>query len=237
MSAGSRTCSHETCEDSGNATSSPASAGGASRSDSQDGRTTSRCGPDRAHASPSAPPENNEDSRMSGTCGPSSSASSRSAALSLSLASRLRLRLGRSTESAGSTLYTMTWSERATPSGRPYSQLRASVRSISETGCTLWPTPVASDANPFGKLVSAARQVAFGQMQSGLHHGPVGKSVQLNPEFVLWLMGYPVGWAWCMARATRSSLSKRLLSSRPMSKRADEVRKVAGNRDCPESGQ
>src|ERR1035437_237781 len=218
MSAGSRTCSHETCEDSRSATSSPASADGPVAGSSRDGQTIGQSGPEAAHASPLASRESSSALKTT-TCtyGHTSSASSRSAALSLSLASRLRLRLARSMGTAGSTLYTMTWSERATPSGRSYSQLQASVRSISETGCTSWPTPVASDTNPSGKLTSAAWLVAFGLMQRGCYV-PTEKDAQLNPEHALWLLGYPIGWARCMARAMRSCLSRRLLSSRPTSK-------------------
>jgi hypothetical protein len=77
----------------------------------------------------------------SGTYGPRSIISSSSAALTSSLASRLRQR----TASRGSTLYTLTWKERATPSGRSIPALRASARRISDSGCggleSGWPTP------------------------------------------------------------------------------------------------
>ena len=94
------------------------------------------------------------------------SASSKSAALSLSLAAGAADGLGRSMETAGSTLYTMTWSEQDTPSGEPYSLLQASVRPTRDTGCISWPTPVASDTNPSGKLTSAAWLMAFGRARS-----------------------------------------------------------------------
>lgn len=77
----------------------------------------------------------------SGTYGLTSTGSSASAALQSSLASRLRAR----TASLGSTLYKLTWKERATPQGRSISALRASGRPTSasafggsESG---WPTP------------------------------------------------------------------------------------------------
>ena len=73
----------------------------------------------------------------SGTCGPTSITLSKSADLQSSLESRLRAR----TQTLGSTLYAMTWKPWVTPSGRSRFRLRASVRRISETGFTGWPTP------------------------------------------------------------------------------------------------
>jgi hypothetical protein len=77
----------------------------------------------------------------SGTCGPTSTTLSKSAALQSSLESRLQAK----TQTLGSTLYAMTWKPWITPSGRSRSRLRASVRRISETGSTGWPTPKAND--------------------------------------------------------------------------------------------
>ena len=79
---------------------------------------------------------------MSGTSGRRGSTSSASAALQRSLASRLRRR----TVLLGSTLFTLTWKDRATPSGVWISALRASARPTSGNGCTLlesWSTPSA----------------------------------------------------------------------------------------------
>jgi len=77
----------------------------------------------------------------SGTCGPLSSTSSRSVALQSSLANRLQAK----TALLGSTLYTLTWKERATPSGLPICALRASARRISGNDFTGWPTPTTRD--------------------------------------------------------------------------------------------
>ena len=77
----------------------------------------------------------------SGTYGRRGSISSRSSALQSSLASRLRAR----TASAGSTLYTLTWKERTTPSGLRICALRASARRTSDNDSgslpSGWPTP------------------------------------------------------------------------------------------------
>lgn len=82
---------------------------------------------------------------MSGICGPTGSNSSSSAALQTSLENRLRAR----TAWAGSTLFTLTWRRRATPSGLQICALRASARRTSDSVCSLplnpWPTPNARD--------------------------------------------------------------------------------------------
>ncbi|MFC5428061.1 hypothetical protein ACFPTO_04440 [Paraburkholderia denitrificans] len=65
---------------------------------------------------------------------------------------------------SGSTLFTLTWKERATPSGRSISALRASVRRTSGSGCGSWPTPLAQQANgtPEAFLARKRRAVARG---------------------------------------------------------------------------
>jgi len=86
----------------------------------------------------------------SGTYGRPSSTSSSSASLQSSLANRLQAR----TASAGSTLYTLTWKERATPSGLRICALRASAPRTSGSGSTgvvsAWPTPVVRDLRNSG---------------------------------------------------------------------------------------
>ena len=85
----------------------------------------------------------------SGTSGRTGTTSSVSAALQSSLASRLQAR----TASAGSTLYTLTWKQRATPSGRLICALRASARRISDSASGLlgWPTPKMRDYHTEGQ--------------------------------------------------------------------------------------
>jgi hypothetical protein len=124
---------------------SPESGSGPTPSASPDGPTTDPCGPAPAHASRSVPPESAPGLPTSATCGLRGSASSASAALQSSLESRLRVR----TASLGSTLYTLTWKVRDTPSGRSISALRASVPRTSDSGSSSsqsgLPTPCASD--------------------------------------------------------------------------------------------
>ena len=123
------------------ATSSPASAFGRMRYARRAGLMTVRSGQVPAPASLSARQAKALGLLTSGTYGPRSSISSASADLASSLASRLRAK----TDSLGSTLYTLTWKERATPSGRSIPALRASGRRISDSECTGWPTPQARD--------------------------------------------------------------------------------------------
>jgi hypothetical protein len=130
-----------------NATSSRGSAAGASASASQDGPTTALFGPDPVRASLSARQAEERGLLTSGTCGRIGTTSSASASLQSSLESKLRAR----TASAGSTLYTLTWKPRATPSGLRICALRASARRISDSGSgsseSGWPTPQVADVN------------------------------------------------------------------------------------------
>lgn len=86
----------------------------------------------------------------SGTYGRTSTGTSASAGLQSSWASRLRAR----TASLGSTLYKLTWKERATPAGRSICALRASARPTSVSGSggseKGWNTPRATDGSNGG---------------------------------------------------------------------------------------
>ncbi len=148
------------------ATSSPGSASGLMPSVSQDGPTTDPSGPALALVSPSAPPEKEQDLPTSVTSGLSSTGSSASAVLQSSLESRLRAR----TASAGSTLYSLTWKHRATPSGRLICALRASAPRTSASASGLlesgWQTPKVSDTSSEKwdtKVARNARLVAEGK--------------------------------------------------------------------------
>ena len=130
-----------TLPDSDNAISLRESASGRMPCAVPDGRMFAPSGQVPALASLSARQAKERGLLTSGTYGPRSIISSAGAALSQSLASRLQA----VTDLHGSTLYALTWKERDTPAGRSISALRASVRHISDSGCTGWRSPSASD--------------------------------------------------------------------------------------------
>lgn len=127
--------------DTPSATSSPASADGATRSGSPDGPMTDLFGQAVVPASPLAQRASSVAATMSATYGLRSSGSSASAALQLSLASRLQERL----DSRGSTMWQQTWKAKTTPLRRVISAHTASGLRTSGSGCTGWPTPTAQD--------------------------------------------------------------------------------------------
>jgi len=139
MAGASTRSRRKTSSSSTTPTSSRASASGPTRSTGPGG-ATSRSGRGAAPASPSAAPAARKGRPTSGTSGPTGSSSSTSAALQSSLESRLRARMA----SLGSTLFRLTWKERATPSGRRICALRASVLRTSASDCTSWPSSTVS---------------------------------------------------------------------------------------------
>ncbi len=130
-----------TSPDTPNATSSRGSASGVIPSVAPAGPTTAPSGADPAPASLFRQRAREAGTPTNGICGPLGFGSSPSADLTFSLASRLRVQ----TDLLGSTLYRLTWSERATPSGRSIFALRASGRRTSDSGCTSWRSPSAQE--------------------------------------------------------------------------------------------
>ena len=108
----------------------------------QDGLTVDLFGRVVAHASRSAPQATKKAPPTSAISGLSGSISSASAALQLSLVNKLKQRL----DTAGSTLFKLTWKEKITPAGRSVSLLRASALRTSGSDSGLWPTTLASDS-------------------------------------------------------------------------------------------
>lgn len=141
MSEALSTCIQTTCADTRNATSLPASEGGATHCALPDGPTTDLFGQEVAPASRSAPRGNSVAATMSATYGLRSSVSSESDALQSSLASRLPELLG----SRGSIMFALTWKAQATPLRRRICALRASAHRTSDSGSTGRPTPQTFD--------------------------------------------------------------------------------------------
>ena len=142
-------------------TSSPASEAGRERFRLLAGQPVEKYGPDLVRASLSARQASVAGLMTSGTYGQRSSISSRSADLTSSLANRLPAGLA----CYGSTLFTLTWKVRATPSGRQISALRASALPTSDSGSggSAWPTP----AVPNGGRVTPEAHVISGKRDNG----------------------------------------------------------------------
>jgi hypothetical protein len=177
------------------ATSSQASAAGATRCGLPVGPTTVPSGLDPALASLSARQAEERGKLTSGTSGRTGTISSASADLQSSLANRLRAR----TASGGSTLYALTWKDRATPSGRLICALRASARRISDSdsGSSGWPTPA---ANTYGEDLDKemARRARLKEQHgngngAGMTTAKVHRGLNpgLNPADAARLAGWP----------------------------------------------
>lgn len=146
-----------TCEDIRNVISSLALQAGASRCNSQDGPQIDLFGQALAPASHSVQQAKDSETKTSATFGPSSSISSASAALSMSLASRLRVRLAK----VGSMEYRQTWNLKTTPAGRQYWAHTASAHRTSDSDSTGWPTPKSIDGEKGSRTTEGAdREIA-----------------------------------------------------------------------------
>lgn len=140
----------KTSKASPNAISSQESAAGLSPCNSQESATKHGYGQEARRASRSVLLENSLGSLTHGTSRQSSSASSASAALQSSLGNRLRQQL----QNRGCVIYRLTWREKATPSGLPYSQLVASAHRTNAIDSSLvrttWPSPCAQNGTVNG---------------------------------------------------------------------------------------
>ena len=125
------------------ATSSPGSAGGATRSGSPDGPTTDQSGPAPRRASRSRSQVKEPAQMIQGTCGPTSIASSVPVGHLSSWESRLRARLA----TVGSTESALIWREKTTPAGELISRLARWTPPTSAAASTgsqkTWGTPTA----------------------------------------------------------------------------------------------
>lgn len=73
-----------------------------------------------------------------------------------------------------------------------------------------WPTVTTQDNNQFCGEGEAARltqnmELLGSQLDRSFAETIESDSSHLNPRFSLWLMGYPIEWAYCGERVTRSS--------------------------------
>src|ERR1043166_355832 len=122
-------------------TSSPASASGPTLFGSLEYLTTPTSGPDRVRASRSRTRARGAERATLDIFGQHGQHSSRSVDLQSSLENRLRVAMA----SGGSTLFSLTWNDAVTPSGRVICALRASEPRTEDNASTSWPTPLATD--------------------------------------------------------------------------------------------
>lgn len=146
------------------------------RLDKPDGAMSSPVGPEVALTNLSHRQAKELGLTMSGIYGPRSTISLRSADLASFLASRFQAR----TALLGSTLFTLTWKQRAMPSGRSIYALRASVRRISDSDRSGWPTPTTP---------SGGQTVPDGTSTTG--QTPDGRKVQVTLKDVAALSSWP----------------------------------------------
>ena len=207
----------QTCEASGNTTSSPALASGRTRFVPPAGAMIDLFGPVPALANLTARQAKDLGFLTSGTSGqlcatssPStlSGCVSKSFLFQQSLESKLRAK----TQMLGSTLYKLTWKPWVTPSGRSRSRLRASALRTFATGPIGWPTPTTPSGgqkNPPGTTESGRRPngtkatVTLGNVYM-MRTGRI-----LPPAFARSLMGLPHVWCDCAAMGTLSTLKRR----------------------------
>lgn len=153
MTDQSETFNLKMLEDIIDATSSQVLDCGITRCNSQDG-VINQCGQEAAPASRFHLPDDKKVKQMIATYGPNGSGSLRSVALQRSMESRLLQRL----PTGGLTMFIKGWSRKATPLGRLYCQLAASVRPIEGRDYGLWPTPKASEATKDQRTMKGAKQ-------------------------------------------------------------------------------
>lgn len=129
--------------------------------------------------------------------------SSKSIDLQSSLVSKLQARL----PMRGGIQWPLTWKVSHTPALRQVSVLTPSSCRISANGYSGWPTPIKMDfligyppgSKEYLRLKKMGRSLPLRHrvLTMNLKHYGIrqGQRYSLNPEFVRWLMGYPVDWA------------------------------------------
>ena len=91
--------------------------------------------------------------------------------------------------------YVMTWKIKCTPHNRLVFQLAASKHLIKETDYSVWPTPTAQ-AYKGGRTLKRLKEIGRKENNSladAVNYSE-GHTGQINPEFVEYLMGFPIGW-------------------------------------------
>ena len=98
---------------------------------------------------------------------------------------------------AARTGFSLTWNRLATPAGRSWWVLTKRERRTSGSGSGLWPTPASSQTyKPVRPLAPSEANGTHGIMLVGAvgAASPDLIGTYLNPEWLEFLMGYPIGW-------------------------------------------
>jgi hypothetical protein len=135
-----------------------------------------------------------------------------------------------------STLVVLTWKVKGIPSGRSLFQLAASVPGTDGSGVLLLPTPTAPGKHQVGRITewggsknpyrilptpTARDYRAPGlpekrEARMRVRAQPLPEVIggMLNPQWVEWLMGFPIGWTDYDVSAMQSSRNKSIRSLR-----------------------
>ena len=96
-----------------------------------------------------------------------------------------------------STRYTLTWKTKVTPCKRLLFRLVPLTRRTGGTDAPLWPTPTtgAGLCGGTGNFQQLKNLEARGQITEEERRSmAAGNGGQLNPDWVEWMMGFPLGW-------------------------------------------
>jgi hypothetical protein len=152
-------------------------------------------------ASPSQPQESDLEATTRGTCGPTSQT-----AFDFSDHDAVSLKMSKDTSVWGCNALFLTWQEWVTERRGEYSARRNAVRHTSGSGCSSWPSPVASEVRQGFQDRSRGMKGSQESLTTVVikHGPPVPASsstdgsrrefAKLNPRWVETLMGLPVGW-------------------------------------------
>lgn len=160
------------------------SAAGLSRSELREFRKIRLSGREVRLANRSARQESNSDSSTLDTSRRCSSTSLASAVLQSSLGNRLRQQL----QNRGCAIYKLTWKEKTTPSGLPYSQLVASVprtkENVSSSVRTGWLTPTVTSME--GRSEDAMERRKAQRLSTGRASLSPGNLAEMVQMYAVW---------------------------------------------------
>ena len=127
-----------------------------------------------------------------------------------------------------STRCCLTWKAKATPRGRLLYQLAPSMPRTDETGSGLWPTPAAHEARLGYQDRTRGKKGTQKSLTTEVIDDMGGRQAtigQLNPTWVEWLMGFPIGHTDLRHWETLSSRkSSRKSDAQSSQQRARDVR-------------